>query len=269
MTQVFDLPGANIPLRSVPNLRDLGGWPTRDGGRVRSGLLYRGTALDRLQGDDLAAFVGLGIRSVYDLRTEAERSASPDQKAPGVEAIVVDVLKDASDSAPAQLLKALSDPQAAAQMLGGGRAVAMFEHGYRQIVSLPSALAGYRTFFTDLLDAARRPLYFHCTTGKDRTGWAAAALLTLLDVPDELVMQEYLLTNEQLLPALQPVFDHFQSLGGDPALLRPILGVQKEYLEAAFDEMHQRFGSMERYFADGLGLDQAVQAAIRQTLVQR
>jgi len=90
-----------------------------------------------------------------------------------------------------------------------------------------------------------------------------------LDVPDDLVMQEYLLTNEQLLPALQPVFDQFQSLGGDPALLRPILGVHREYLEAAFDEMRQRFGSMERYFADGLGLDQAVQAAIRQTLVQR
>lgn len=163
-------------------------------------------------------------------------------------------------------MKVLSNPGAAAAMLGGGKAVEMFTHGYRQIVSLPSSQAGCGIFFRDLLNEARRPVYFHCTTGKDRTGWVAAALLTLLGVPDELVMQDYLRTNEQLLPALQPVFDHFQSLGGDPELLHPVLGVQEEYLAAAFDEMEQRFGTIQRYFADGLGLDQTAQEALRKTL---
>jgi protein-tyrosine phosphatase len=266
--KIFAQPGANIKIQSVPNLRDVGGWPTLDGGRVRSGLMYRGTELGKLQGDDLTVFANLGIRSIYDLRTEAERSAQPDNVVPGTQYIVLDLLKDSSEAAPAQLMKALSDPKAAAEMLGGGKAVELFVHAYRQVVSLPSALAGYRIFFTDLLNEAHRPVYFHCTTGKDRTGWVAAALLTLLGVPDNLVMQDYLLTNEQLLPALKPVFDHFQSLGGDPELLRPILGVQEEYLEAAFDVMHQRFGTIQSYFADGLGLDQTVQDALRKTFVE-
>lgn len=88
-------PGANIKIHSVPNLRDIGGWPTRDGGRVRTRLIYRGTALDKLQGDDLTAFANLGIRSIYDLRTEAERSAGPDKEMPGANHLVLDLLKDA------------------------------------------------------------------------------------------------------------------------------------------------------------------------------
>lgn len=262
-------PGANIKIRAVPNLRELGGWQTRDGGRVRYGLAFRGIELDKLQGDDMAAFAKLGIRSVYDFRTEPERAAQPDQVPPGVEYIVVDVLKDAPGAGPAQLLKVLSDPKQAEQMLGGGKAVAMFEHGYRQIVSLPSALAGYKLFFADLLSEQHRPAFFHCTTGKDRTGWAAASLLTLLGVPDDVVMQEYLLTNEQLLPAVQPIFDRFKAAGGDPELLRPILGVQKEYLDAAFDEMRQHFGTIQGYFANGLGLDESKQEALREVFIER
>ena len=64
-------PGQSIAIASVPNLRDLGGWPTRTGGRVRWGLVYRSTALSHLAEEDMAAFAALGIRSVYDLRTEA------------------------------------------------------------------------------------------------------------------------------------------------------------------------------------------------------
>lgn len=268
-TQPPTTPGANIKIRAVPNLRDLGGWQTLDGGSVRYGLAFRGIELDKLQGDDMTAFANLGIRTVYDLRTEPERTAQPDKYPQGVEYIVVDVLKDATGAGPAQLMKVLADPKAAEQMLGGGKAVAMFEHGYRQIVSLPSALAGYKLFFTDLLSEQHRPAYFHCTTGKDRTGWGAAALLTLLGVPDEQVMQEYLLTNEELLPAVQPVFDKFASAGGDPELLRPILGVQKEYLEAAFDEMRQNYGTIEGYFSQGLGLDKSKQDALRELFVER
>ena len=98
-------PGAGIPLKTVPNLRDIGGWPTRTGGRVRRGLLFRSTELDKLQGDDLDAFAKLGVRSVYDLRTAAERTAQPDRVPAGTRVIVVDVLADAAGAAPAQLLQ--------------------------------------------------------------------------------------------------------------------------------------------------------------------
>jgi protein-tyrosine phosphatase len=260
--------GESIAIDSVPNLRDLGGWPTRGGGRVRRGLLYRSTELGRLAGADMAAFAALGIRSVYDLRTKTERSARPDRLPPGTEYVVADVVADLVDAAPAQLFKVATDPQAAEALLGGGKGQALFEKGYREIVSLPSACAAYHRLFTDLTHEEHRPALFHCTGGKDRTGWAAASLLTLLGVPDDLVMQEYLLTNTELLPAEQPLLDRFKALGGDPEVLRPAVAVAPEYLQAALDEMRETFGTIEAYFAEGLSVDEAAQQALVAALVE-
>jgi protein-tyrosine phosphatase len=261
--------GRRIDIPSVPNLRDVGGYPVAAGGRVRSGLLYRSVELNHLQGDDdLKAFGELGIRTVFDMRTAAERSAEPDVVPEGAELVVCDVLKDSQSAAPAALLKVLSDPALAEQMLGGGKAVQMFEKGYREIVSLPSALAAYRTFFVDIASEDHRPALFHCTTGKDRTGWAAAATLLLLGVSADDVVYDYELSNRDLLPALKPVFEHFRAAGGDPHLLDPVLGVDPKYLEAALDEMQQRFGSIEGYFAEGLGIDKTAQRALRDALTE-
>ena len=262
-------PGANIPIASVPNLRDLGGWPTKEGRQVRRGLLYRSTELDKLQGTDMAAFAKLGIRTVFDLRTEAERQAQPDRVPAGSEQIVCDVLAGASDAAPAQLQKVISNPKGADALLGDGRAVALLEQGYRQIVSLPSALVAYGRFFSSLVEEKHRPALFHCTTGKDRTGWAAASMLTFLGVSEDDVLKDYLLTNDQLLPALQSFVEGFQAAGGDPELLRPVLGVRREYLEVAFDEMRQRFGSLEGYFTNGLRIDSAIQERLKAIYTQR
>jgi protein-tyrosine phosphatase len=251
----------------VPNLRDVGGWPTRDGRHVKGGLVYRSISLHRLVGGDVKAVEALGLRTVYDLRTEAERTAEPDRPLDGVEHVVVDVLADSQDAAPADLVGLLSDPKRAREMLGDGKAETLFTGAYREIVSLPSALAGYRELFTGLGDSDRRPALYHCTTGKDRTGWATAALLTLLGVERELVMQEYLLTNEQLVPALEPIFERFEAAGGDRAVLMPVLGVEASYLDASFHEMHDRFGTIEGYFAEGLGIDAAAQDALRGAFV--
>ena len=259
--------GESIAIATVPNLRDLGGWPTRDGRRVRRKLLYRSTQLDQLAGADLAAFAALGIRSVYDLRTETERTARPDRLPAGTEHIVVDVLAGSADAAPAALSKVAADPRAAEALLGGGKGPALFEKGYREIVTLPSAGVAYHRLFSDLTQAEHRPALFHCATGKDRTGWAAASLLLLFGVPDDLVMQEYLLTNTELLPAEQPLLEHFRALGGDPDVLRPVVEVAPEYLDAALDELHRTFGTIEHYFAEGLGVDAAAQKALLEAFV--
>lgn len=260
-------PGQRIDIPLLPNLRDIGGYATTDGGRVRTGQLYRSTELNHLQGDDLQRFADLGIRTVFDLRTEPERTAEPDVVPDGTEQVVCDVLEDSQGAAPAQLLKVLADPALAEEMLGGGRSVQLFERGYREIVGLPSALRSYRTFFTRIAEDAERPALFHCTTGKDRTGWAAAATLMLLGVSEEDVLFDYELTNRDLLPALKPVFEHFRAAGGDPHLLEPVLGVDAAYMRAALDEMDQRFGSIEGYFADGLGIDADGQQRLRDALV--
>ncbi len=262
-------PGSPIPLASVPNLRDLGGWPTHDGGRVVRGRLFRSTDLFALSDGDLAAFEALGIRSVYDLRTAVERTQQPDRIPAGTDYVVADVMKDATGAAPARLFSLLADAKAAEAALGDGRAAALFADGYRQIAALPSARAAYRLLFTGIAPDAGRPALFHCTTGKDRTGWAAAAILMLLGVDDDLVMEEYLLTNAQLLPSLKPEFDAFEEQGGDPSLLHDVLGVQPRYLAAARDTMRAEFGTIEGYFGAGLGIDAAAQESLRSSLVER
>lgn len=256
-------PGQSMGIASVPNMRDLGGWMTRDGGRVRRGLIYRSTELNQLAGADMTTFAALGIRSVYDLRTEKERRQQPDHLPPGTEHVVLDVLRDSQDAAPAQLFSVMTDPAAAEKMLGDGKGRRLFEAGYREIVTLPSSASAYRRLFVELTSERHRPALFHCKTGKDRTGWAAATLLMLLGVSDELVMREYLLTNDELVPAEQPVIDRFQAMGGDPELIRPCIAVAPEYLEAALDEMHVRYSTIEGYFSEALGIDEGAQQKLR------
>jgi protein-tyrosine phosphatase len=267
MSELTPAAGASIRITTVPNLRDLGGWTTPDG-TVRRGLVYRSAEFSSLAGPDAEAFADLGIRTVFDMRTQDERTQQPNTVPDGTGYVVVDIFADRTGAAPAQLLAVLGDPAAAEALLGGGKAVTLFEGAYRELITLPSAVNGYREFFTDLADPSMVPAVFHCTTGKDRTGWGAAALLLLLGVSSDDVMEDYLLTNEQLLPSLQPILDRFAAAGGDPALLMPVLGVQREYLEAAMDEMTRTYGDVETYFVDGLGIDSETIAKLRSSLVE-
>ncbi len=259
-------PGSALVIEGVPNLRDIGGWATAEG-RVVTGQVYRSAEFSALAGSAASEFSALGIRTVYDLRTADERTANANVVPTGTEYIVLDVLADRPGAGPAQMMQVLSDPSAAERLLGDGKAVKIFEESYRQFLTLPSARTGYRQFFTILAEKEHRPAVFHCTTGKDRTGWAAASLLLLLGVAEEDVLADYLLTNESLVPALQPMVDKFASIGGDPELLEPVVGVQREYLDAARTEMESTYGDVETYFSTGLGLSAATIDSLRSNLV--
>jgi protein-tyrosine phosphatase len=177
--------------------------------------------------------------------------------------VVLDVLADSTQAGPAQLEKLMADAQAANAALGGGKVEGKFQQAYREFVSLPSARREFRRLFIALGDQKQLPALFHCTTGKDRTGWAAAALLTLLGVPKDRVMEDYLRSNDYILPAYRKGVDAFVAAGGDNSIPLAILGVKKEYLDAAFDEMQTKYGSIAKYFSEGLGIDAARQKALR------
>ena len=256
-------PGDSLNIPSAPNLRDLGGYTTRDGAVVVRGLAYRSSQLNPIGPGDLERIAQLGLKSDYDLRTTDERQARPDQLPPGVNDVWLNVMADSKSSDAAQLGRLLQNPKEANTALGDGKAEAMFAKGYREFVSLPSAKQGYRQLFLSLGDQNKVPGLFHCTGGKDRTGWAAAALLTLLGVPKDKVMEDYLRSNEYVLPAYKGTIDSFVAAGGDRKILLAALGVKAEYLEAAFDEMYRRYGTIESYFSDGLGIDAAGQQALK------
>ncbi|TXK19721.1 tyrosine-protein phosphatase [Homoserinibacter sp. GY 40078] len=261
-----EAPGAPIPLETLPNLRDVGGWPTADGRYVRRGVLYRSTALDRLSDADAEVLAGLGIRCVVDFRTETERTSQPDRELPGVRALAEDLLADSQIAIPAQLQAFFRDPGQAAGFLASGRADDAMRAAYSEIISLPSARAGYAEFYRLLLADDDVPLLYHCTTGKDRTGWATAALLALLGVSEADIYREYLLTNEQLLPALEPVMARFEASGASRDKLIPVLGVDASYLDGAFAAVRSEFGDIEGYFTDGLDITPDEQNALRERL---
>jgi len=256
--------GLALDIPPVPNLRDVGGYKTRDGATVARALAYRSdTFYPMTAGDDKKLEV-LQLKNDYDLRTTAEAKAEPDEMPPGVEYHLLNVLADAKSAAPAELEKLLHEPKKANVALGGGKIEALFEEGYREFIDLPSAKQSYRTLFLSLADLEELPAVFHCTTGKDRTGWAAAALLTLLGVPPETVMEDYMRTNEYTLPQFKRTIDEFVAAGGDRDIAVAVFGVKPEYLQASFDEMHKRYGSIESYFSEGLGIDASGQQALRE-----
>ena len=219
--------------------------------------------LSEIPEEDMEKLAGLKLKNDFDLRTKEERDARPDELPPGVKYVWLDVLADAEQAGPAMLEKLMKDPKAANEVLGGGKAEADFQTSYRQFVSLPSAKEAFRKLFLALGDRDQLPALFHCTTGKDRTGWAAAALLTLLGVPRETIMEDYLRSNDYIIPKYQKVIDAFVEGGGDQASPPAILGVKREYLDAAFDEMQTKYGSIEKYFSEGLGMDAAQRKALR------
>ena len=261
------VPGAELRTEGIPNLRDVGGYRTEDGRMVRLGLIFRSTALDRATASDLELLKHLGLRTVFDLRTTTERTQDPDRVPSGASEVDLDVLADSPGTAAARIPEVFAHPDEASQLLAKTDIPAIFEEIYRGLVSLPSARSSYRTLFLDLSRETSLPALYHCTTGKDRTGWATAALLLLLGVPEKTVFHDYLLSNKYLRHALKPLLDSFSERGGKPDLLRPILRVESEYLQAALDEMHEKYGTIKGYFTDGLGLGPDVQQRLRDRLL--
>jgi len=255
--------GEALGIASVPNLRDLGGYKTRDGSTVAKGLVYRSNQLASISSGDMKKLAQLGLKTDFDLRTEAERTPLPDELPPGVNNVWLNVLKDASGSAPTNLLALLQNPKEGNEALGDGKIEAIFVKSYRDFVTLPSAKTAYREFFISLGDQNKLPALFHCTTGKDRTGWAAAALLTLLNVPKKTVMEDYLRSNDYILPLYKKVIDAFVDGGGEPSIPQAVFGVKVEYLEASFDEMQTKYGTIENYFSEALAIDAFTQKALR------
>jgi len=246
-----------------PQTSTVGGYKTSDGETVASGLVFRSNQLSGISPGDMENLAALKLKNAYDLRTAEERQKRPEELPPGVNYVVLDVLADSPQAGPAQLEKLMADPKAANAALGGGKVEAAFEKSYREFVSLPSAKREFGKLFADLADQKQVPAVFHCTTGKDRTGWAAAAFLTLLGVPKDKVYEDYLRSNDYILTAYKKPIDQFVAAGGNPDIPAAILGVKKEYLDAAFDEMQTKYGTIEKYFSEGLGMDAAQQQALR------
>jgi protein-tyrosine phosphatase len=260
-------PGVSLGIESVSNMRDMGGYTTTDGRVVKRGLVYRSNELYEITPDDMAKINDLGIKTVFDLRQDTECEAAPDELPVGANHVAIPVLSGmgASGEDPAYLL---NFPELANDLLGNGQIEANFEDIYRNVISLPSAKQGYSEFFIDLGDENQIPAIFHCVAGKDRTGWAAAAFLSILGVPRDMVMENYLQSNIYLLPGFQDRIDAFVEAGGEESIALAVFSVQERYLNAAFAEVELKYGNIETYFSEGLNIDAEQQEAFREIYLE-
>lgn len=242
-----------VPLQGCSNLRDLGGYRAADGRRVRMGQVFRSASLAYLAEADLARFDTLGIRTVCDLRGVRERERAPSRlsggNAPEVVPLPIEPRVGASLRDLLRREKATGEDTYA--LLQAAYAAYWGEH-----------LPRYRALFALLLQGERLPLLFHCSAGKDRTGFGAALLLTALGVPRETVVADYLATNriwqrEHALPPETP-----------DAVRDVLLTAHRPLLEGALAQAMESYGSLERLLEDGLGLHPARLRALRNTMLE-
>lgn len=254
----------------LPNLRDVGGPGTSDGLRVRRGLVFRSPALAGASIGDLDRLSRLGLRTVVDLRSAFERERAPEEHLlpPGTAYLLADVNGGSVSMSPMwQLLhlRTAADRQAA---FGDGRAEAGFEAKFREFVTGAAPRRAFGTLFGALAAPGGLPAVFHCSTGKDRTGWAAAVLLAYLGVPDDAVEADFLAGNAAIRTLMRPAIDRHVADGGHPDDLDALVGVRPSYLRAGMDEVARSFGSVECYVEEGLGLTPESGQRLRTALLE-
>jgi protein-tyrosine phosphatase len=242
-----------VPLEGGSNFRDLGGYRTAEGHLVRRGAVFRSAHLGNLTDEDRGALGRLGVRTIVDLRGVNEAAETP-HRVDGVECRIVG----------AHIEPGVGDRIRGAVADGSANPHLMMQFLTDHYRDYPRRCApGFRTLFATLSDGTHRPLVFHCTAGKDRTGFASALLLSLLGVPWESVMEDYLRTNDLWTGHV----GRYPELDIDTRAA--IVEARTPYLEAAFDVVRADFGGPEAFAERALGLDAAARERLKTDLLER
>jgi protein-tyrosine phosphatase len=236
-----------VPVKNPSNFRDLAAHVAAP---LRRGVLYRSDHLGALDEDDARAIQALGIRRVLDFRGVHERTAA---------ACRLPEVKVHSLAIEPTVVQSLSKLAASGHELTPADVVRHMQDTYRSFVR--HSTHRFAEFFGHLLES-NEPTVFHCTAGKDRTGFAAALVLRALDVPPGEVLHDYLLTNERLRPT------DVAGWSLPPHAVKVLWGVQPDFLQAAFDEIDAQWGGLDAYLRTGLGLGSAERARLRELYLQ-
>lgn len=235
------------------NFRDLGNYPTEDGLRVRAGLVFRSGRLTGIKTSDLARLRQINLMAVCDLRGNQERTHHPTPwQAMG-----------AQDYWYHNDVVALGDLRRIFQreLSTADEAHAVMLQLYRELPFVSHA--AYKAVFSRIIHR-QLPMVFHCTAGKDRTGVLAALLLAALGVPMPVISEDYIVTNQVANLRADTLFGVTDEAGR----LTPILQAKPEYLNAMFDAVMQRCGSVSAYLTDIIGLDQKEISIMRSHLLE-
>jgi len=253
-----------IEFERVANFRDLGGHTTADGLRVRPGRLFRSGHLGHASDDDVALLARLGIRRVFDFRTEADIEVDGADRLPEGATHLRLPMPDPAGGEDIRALMQDRNPVAMHETFGEGKAHDMMVRSAAGLVR--ERRAPYSMFLIELAREESLPALFHCSAGKDRAGWAGSVVLLTLGVPEEEVIEQYLLSNRELEGILDRLPSEDLEEWGE--LLGPLIEVREEYIRASFEAMHAEWGTFDRYLHEGLDIDEAQREQLRKQLLE-
>lgn len=243
-------------LVGIDNFRDVAGintaYTTTHNGEMRAGVFYRSNALTPTS-SDLATLDGLNISTVVDVRSPAEVAAQADTLPAGSRYVNIDLIGNNGAFVIDLSKMTVSDVDS------------MMEDGERSFVTSDYARQGLAEVFRELANADAAALY-HCTAGKDRTGWISAVLQSIAGVSHDDIMANYLATNDYTAARVDATVAQL------PASMKEtygtLMGVRASWLQAGLDQVVASYGSMDNYLKEGLGLDQATLYVLRGKMVR-
>jgi len=238
-------------LEGARNFRDFGGYATLDGREVKWGLLYRSNQLAEMTGQDYRRIAPLSLATVVDFRTAEEREDAPTQWQG--EPLPLFINLPLGETEQLKELDPLIEVAVATGDLQQLRELAV--EAYRR---MPVEYASeFSQLLKSLAEPQTLPLLIYCYAGKDRTGLAAALILSLLGVPRDTIMVDYLLSNDLLL----------SEDDGRSEIEKLYWSVEREWLEASFESIEASYGSIDRYIETALGIDSATREKIKSNLL--
>lgn len=251
-----------LKIQGTVNFRDLGGYPARDGRQVRWRRLYRSAHLANLPDRGLEQLSALDLSAVVDFRSKPEAERRPNRLPEGVQQLklpVGDVMESEIARNFRELLKTKRFQEIEPQDY--------ILQAYSQYAT--AFTPQYRTFIRTVLDSDGSPVMWHCAAGKDRTGFASAILLKLLGVDQEIILNDYLLSNQyghRFYGELASVlitqgFQVYQKI-------KPLTRVDARWLNNSFREIDQEWGDFGGYTRNGLGLSAAEVSELQAMLLE-
>ncbi|TRZ76886.1 MAG: tyrosine-protein phosphatase [Bacteroidetes bacterium] len=228
-------PNGSPFLESQPNFRSLEGIKTISGRKFRKNMVYRSGSLYKLSPSDVIRLEGIGLSLVIDFRSDREIVSYPSVAVPSVKKTMRITIPDEARDLAMEFLER-NDAE-------GLKTILVTD--YRRMIR--NDTGRFTEFFRTLEKTTDFPLVYHCAAGKDRTGLASVLLLTALGADPETIRADYFLSNIRLKSFAEKVIKKFTEEGKNGEIIRPMMEVRQEYLEAALDEINQSFGGMENY----------------------
>lgn len=263
-----------IPLEGVHNTRDLGGYLTEDGRRIRPRRLIRSGALYGLTEKDKRILTEeYDLRTVVDFRTETEREEKPDPALRGVTFIANPILEEAALGITRE---EESDNSVAGMVLhrlkrDENAGIRYMESIYGNLITDRFSQKQYGNFFRLLLEQKEGAVLWHCTAGKDRVGTGTALLLSALGVARKQVIADYMKVNEFNAEDIDRMVKGIAKKTGDAALaeqLRILFSVHESYIGTVFERIEKEYGTVERYLAEAMDFPRDAADALKEKYLQ-